>query len=892
MSTAAGTASAARRAAGRQLSAHPALFPASSPEAVDELLDAAVLVAEALANAHRAGEVHGAITAENIVVCGPGSVVLMGWPDAAAARNDEESDPRRDICALGAVLHIALLGRPYHPGAASAPAAGGCAPPPALLDIILRALGADPTLRYLSADSLAADLRSLREGRRSAARSSSLRPAARPRRRAVAGVLAVAVAAGVAAWTMLPPGGDGWRLAVEDRFDPATASTRSWRATLVPDYQRLEPVTFARSGWRIVDGVLIGQDAQGRISNLARTDLPAGALRAAWRITPEVSPLNLNCFVGGSNRLDGYTIHVAGWGRPDYVAVTRGAGAVLDSRTLERPLHAGTTYRFELSADRGRIAFAIDGREVLACEDPEPLGVAGQGGLGFEVGWNTIRIDDLRVDVRPYADDPLASAEAFAAAGAWARAALAYQSFTASHPGHAQVALARLRGAVALLRAGYAEEGMAAITELGSAADPAVARLARFERLRALAAGVEADALDGLVGRLAAASPDRTMARLALSACSMALAARAGDAGAEASIDQVRRLRGWAAALGVDAAEGVLDGWAERLNRLGRHAAAIELVPEATTQHALALLALARYAEVHERFPAMAWARYLAYSDTCGYAAGEAALREPFLLGRLLRESGVGAGDPRIISGFDRAFALTLASGPDAAAQQLPAEPVAVAFALLGAGRAEEALRVEAAPALARGLALLQLGRLDDAVQTLPAGAEALVEVPACRAIAALAAGDTASARALAVLPKSFAWDYRTRWSSHAYDPVFGHHFAAFVLPALVAWQADGSDPVPAWTVLAGEQTARCSQRVDQRWGGLLGRNDAAAILAQPFRAAGHPQREAALVTAIRADLAGAADAAGRWRDYLALASPFDVAARAWARLRLERLGR
>ncbi|MBN8525223.1 MAG: hypothetical protein J0M02_07800 [Planctomycetes bacterium] len=45
-------------------------------------------------------------------------------------------------------------------------------------------------------------------------------------------------------------------------------------------------------------------------------------------------------------------------------------------------------------------------------------------------------------------------------------------------------------------------------------------------------------------------------------------------------------------------------------------------------------------------------------------------------------------------------------------------------------------------------------------------------------------------------------------------------------------------------------------------------------------------------MAAIRADLAGDASAAGRWRDYLALASPFDVAARAWARLRLERLSR
>jgi len=352
-------------------------------------------------------------------------------------------------------------------------------------------------------------------------------------------------------------------------------------------------------------------------------------------------------------------------------------------------------------------------------------------------------------------------------------------------------------------------------------------------------------------------------------------------------LGHVQRLRRWSTELQLAEQDGLLDRWADRLNRLGRHAAVIELIPEATAAHASALLALARYDEVHRRFPGIAWARYMAWSDTCGYAEGATGLSEPFLLGRLLRESGVPAGDPRITSGFDQAFALARAKGAQAAVQQYPKEVNAVSFAMLGTGRPDEVLALDGITDAARSLALLQLGRLDEAARSLPAESPAGHELRACRAIAALVAGDGEAARRLAAVPPAFSWAYESRWSSHVYDPAFGHHFAAFVLPALVAWQTAGEDPLPAWEALAAEQTQRCSLRVDHRWRGLLGREDDAAIRAQPFRADGHPAREAALVAAIRGDLAKDPAAAGLWRAYLDIASPFDVAARAWANQRL-----
>jgi hypothetical protein len=881
--------------AGRKLSIHPGLAPAATPSAIDELLDAGIQVAEVLANAHHAGEVHGDIRAENIVVCGSESVVVLGWAAADAQRSEADTDPRRDIRALGEMLFLALHGRPYVAGTEIAPAAGGCPVPPELLAVLLRAMGADPALRYLSADTLAADLRALRDSRRAPVMAAAARASTARKPLPLLPIIAVLAVCAGAAWLLgrhaWGPDGGAWRLVVDDHFDQATASTRNWRASLVPDYKRIEPVAFGRSGWRIVDGVLVGQDSQGRASNLARTDLPEGAIRATWRITPKISPLNLNCFVGAPNRLDGYTIHVGGWGRPDYVAVTRTPGVVLDSATLEQPLRAGTTYEFALEFDRGVLAFAIDGRPLLSCRDPEPLGGAEQGGLGFEVSWNTVHIDDLRILVRPHdGDNPLAAAEALASTGAWRRAATSYQSFISSQPQHPLVPVARLRGAVALLRAGFADEALPLIAEMGTSPDRAVALEARFERLRALAPRVPADVLDGLVARLAEGGPDRTMSRLALAACGDALADGDEHGSVEQVLEHVKRLRHWSAALQLSSPDGLFDRWAERLNRLGHHAAVLDLMPEATSPSVFALLALARYDEVHQRFPGIAWARYMAWSDTCDYAAAATGLAEPFLLGRLLRESGVPAGDPRITSSFDQAFALAQERGTQAAVLQYPKEVNAAAFAMLGAGKPVEVLALDGASANARTLALLQLGRYDEAARILEADAPIGLELRGCRAIAALSEGDSAAARRQAVVPEEFSWAYETRWSSNAYDPSFGHHFAAFVLPALVVWQTEGVDPLPAWQTLAAVQTQRCSLRVDHRWQGLLGREDGDAIRAQPFRAAGHPAREAALVAAIRADLAADPAAAGLWKTYLILASPFDVAARAWAAQRLAHL--
>jgi eukaryotic-like serine/threonine-protein kinase len=166
-------------------------------------IDIAIQIADALADGHAAGIVHGNVSPDNIIITPKGSAKLLefgmsGWTDAgmsraAAAATPErlgpeampivsymspeqalggKTDSRTDIFSLGVVLYEMLTGR--HPFAASGIAAtivniiqatppGPSAVRPDIsrdLDTILgRALAKDISARQESAASLSAELR-------------------------------------------------------------------------------------------------------------------------------------------------------------------------------------------------------------------------------------------------------------------------------------------------------------------------------------------------------------------------------------------------------------------------------------------------------------------------------------------------------------------------------------------------------------------------------------------------------------------------------------------------------------------------------------------------------------------------------------------------------------
>ena len=130
-------------------------------------LDLASQIAEALADAHAADLVHGAITAETIVITPKGHAKITGFGLAGwlgtgeageAGRAGGDAGYRADLSSLGGILFEMLTGRAPAPGA-GVPSAVNRSLPREIDPIVGKALGKSGG--YESAVTLAAELRSV-----------------------------------------------------------------------------------------------------------------------------------------------------------------------------------------------------------------------------------------------------------------------------------------------------------------------------------------------------------------------------------------------------------------------------------------------------------------------------------------------------------------------------------------------------------------------------------------------------------------------------------------------------------------------------------------------------------------------------------------------------------
>ena len=153
---------------------------AGRPMNVRRAVELAVQIADAVADAHAAGFVHGGLSPDTIVITAKGHVKIPAFElatrdgfegaagearlrdyDSPEEAKGQGADERSDIYSVGAVLYEMLTARrPLHRGAA-APSASNRHVPRELDDIVLKAVAPNPALRYGSAAAFSAELRSM-----------------------------------------------------------------------------------------------------------------------------------------------------------------------------------------------------------------------------------------------------------------------------------------------------------------------------------------------------------------------------------------------------------------------------------------------------------------------------------------------------------------------------------------------------------------------------------------------------------------------------------------------------------------------------------------------------------------------------------------------------------
>ena len=153
---------------------------AGRPLNVQRAVEAAIHIADAIADAHANGFVHGGLSPESVAMTQRGHAKIPAFELAAHGGFDDRGaggevrlldyvapeeaagqppDDRSDIYSVGAILYEMLTARRPNPKGASAPSATNRHVPKELDSLVLRAVAPNPEARPQSAAAFAAELR-------------------------------------------------------------------------------------------------------------------------------------------------------------------------------------------------------------------------------------------------------------------------------------------------------------------------------------------------------------------------------------------------------------------------------------------------------------------------------------------------------------------------------------------------------------------------------------------------------------------------------------------------------------------------------------------------------------------------------------------------------------
>lgn len=255
--------------------------------------------------------------------------------------------------------------------------------PRPLIKIALKAMHAESTQRYQSVSAFADDLKRYQAGLSvSAYRESPLEAFRRwykRNRRLFWTVALFSAAVSGVGWLLLREKileMVTWRMFYSEQFNYRTTGelAGNWTAYSALDWFTVIEEPFSdSSGWRMRDSALNGFGHSGFNNITFKRRIP-GDIRVEWDITPIRRNLNLNCYIAGQTRSDGYTFHVASYGDPRVVVLTKGQAVQrLDNLTLSEGIKVGRRYRLRMEKEGQRVRLWLDGRKLFDYRDPDDI---------------------------------------------------------------------------------------------------------------------------------------------------------------------------------------------------------------------------------------------------------------------------------------------------------------------------------------------------------------------------------------------------------------------------------------------------------------------------------------------------------------------------------------
>ncbi len=832
----------------------------ASPNAVVTIY---IAICHVMSYAHARNILHQDIKPHNILLGHYGEVLLLDWGSAIALGEADRSavglagtplymapeqarvehaSRQSDIYAIGASLfHTLTLRVPLWDADSETfyrkKRAGMIDPPTAaerarlprrLLAIALKAMAARPQERYASVQALLADLEAFQSGMAvSAVRDRLWSVAARwyrANRRlswvAALGLSALLLMAASLLYEKAKERAPWVPVFACDDCTPA-ALAHDWRAlVLSPGAQAAEAALADEHHFRHQGAALRMHAALGGYTDLACVNGLLGNVRLEWDCTPLDDGHDLNAFLCGSDRTNGYTFHVASWDDPRHVVLTSGAGGSrLASAELPASFLPGHSYHFEMAYIDRRLLLSVDGQVLVDTVDSDELHPPLWHNLGLDcAGGNDLLVANLRLWHQPLAEKttPLALAQSLADLGHLDEALAQCDDLIASYGGSDIEAGAQLLGGRCAMARGEdarAERFFLRFAALYSA-DPRLP-FALAGRL-ALAWRLHPDEVETYRAQLLPyrGSPALKLALFdILGQLQAQLAAHAApplqDPWDAASLDalerELARMNRWCADYGVPV-DATLPFFCDACATLARHrrghavlaalegvdwAASSVLAQEgqltealacAPTSHARALLLIDL-----GRAPEVAGADYLIVDRIAGLyrAHGPAAA---------LAASGLApAVLPELVA------PLLEGGGAAAALARADTDQVVRARLLLGLGRAREVLASQA-PAECRREASFQLGD-DVGALAPPESIAALARVAIARAgrgDLAFAAQSAATLRAAWADATSSDELFGARLLPALIDAAAGRTTAAQAALAALADEADGMDELRA----------------------------------------------------------------------------------------------